>query len=292
MLTRMAIKTTKNENIYFVINCLVILIVGFGTFIYSIHPDLTDFRNSIYGLLVKFLVLAGIILYVTLSRKISMPLLGKITVWVYGLLFILSSIFDFGRIEMLFFFIYAIGNVCVAIYLYKKHGIAYKSILLFGVFSYLSTAFIVLRVKYLHNEFTSPFMWVAIIVSIIVFIPCLIYVIRYYKRYGVWETHIALPFSALLISFVFVWLTVSSMNVYLDTSAPTYEEYIIIDKDVKAGSRQATTYELEVKKDDTTFTIGVSEKTYYDYEINDTIQLSIYSGAFNEPYYIHENNVD
>ncbi len=288
----MAINTTKKENIYFIINCLVIFIIGFGTFIYSIHPDFSDFRNSIYGLIVNFLVLAGIILYVTLSRKISMPLLGKITVWVYGLLFLLSGVFDFGRIELLFFFIYAIVNVCVAIYLYKRQGIAYKSILLFGVFSYLTTSFVVLRVKYLHNEFTSPFMWVAIIVSIIVFIPCLIYVIRYYKRYGVWETHIALPFSALLISFVLVWMTLSSMNIYLDTSTPTYEEYIIIDKDIRAGSRQATTYELEVKKDDTTFTIGVSEKTYYDYEINDTIQLSIYSGAFNEPYYIHENNSD
>ena len=288
----MAIKTTKNENIYFAINCLVILIVGFGTFIYSIHPDLSDFRNSIYGLIVYFLVLSGIILYVTLSRKISMPLLGKITVWVYELLLLLSGIFDFGRIEMLFFFIYAIFNVCIAIYLYKKHGIAYKSIWLFGAFSYLSTALIVLRVKYLHDEFTSPFMWVSIIVSIIVFIPCLIFVIRYYKRYGVWETYIGLPLASLLCSFVFLWLTVSSMNVYLDTSYPTYEEYVIIDKDIRAGSRQATTYELEVKKDDTTFMIGVSEKTYYDYEINDIIRLSIYSGAFNEPYYIHENNVD
>ena len=288
----MAIKTTKNENVYFVINCLVIVIVGFGAFIYSIHPDLSDFRNSIYGLMINFLVLAGIILYVTLSRKINMPLLGKITVWIYGLLFILLGIFDFGRIEMLFSFIYAIVNVCVAVYLYIRYGIAYKSIWLFGVFSYLTTTFVVLRVKYLHNEFTSPFMLVAIIVSIIVFIPCLIYVIRYYKRYGVWETHIALPFSALLISFVLVWMTLSSMNVYLDTSDPTYEEYVIIDKDIRAGSRQATTYELEVKKDDTIFMIGVSETTYYSHEINDTITLSVYSGAFNEPYYIHENNGD
>ena len=288
----MAIKTTKNENVYFVINCLVIVIVGFGAFIYSIHPDLSDFRNSIYGLMINFLVLAGIILYVTLSCKINMPLLGKITVWIYGLLFILSGIFDFGRIEMLFFFIYAIVNVCVAVYLYIRYGIAYKSIWLFGIFSYLSTAFIVLKVNYLHNEFTSPFMWVAIIVSIIVFIPCLIYVKKYYIPYREWEYIIGVPLAALLVSFVVAWLTVSSMNVYLDTSDPTYEEYVIIDKDIRAGSRQATTYELEVKKDDTTFTIGVSETTYYSHEINDTITLSVYSGAFNEPYYIHENNGD
>ena len=80
------------------------------------------------------------------------------------------------------------------------------------------------------------------------------------------------------------------MNVYLDMSTPTYEEYIIIDKDIKAGSRQITTYEFEVKKDDIVFTIGVSETSYYSYEVNDTIRLSVYNGAFNEPYYIHENN--
>ena len=80
------------------------------------------------------------------------------------------------------------------------------------------------------------------------------------------------------------------MNVYLDTSTPTYEEYVIVDKDIKAGSRQVTTYEFDVKKDGTTFTIGVSETAYYSHEVNDTIKLSIYNGAFNEPYYIHEES--
>ena len=111
----------KWKYIYIVINCLVILIIGFGAFIYSIHPDLHDFRNSVYGLMVYFLILAGIILGVTLSRTINMPLLGKITVWAYGLLFILLSVFDFGRIELLFFFIYAVINFGVAIFLYKKY---------------------------------------------------------------------------------------------------------------------------------------------------------------------------
>ncbi len=286
----MAIKMTKKEIIYLVINSLVILIVGLGLFVYLLLPELSDFRNSIYGSIVYFLVLAGIILCVTLSRKVSMPLLGKITVWGYGLLFILLSIFDFGKIEMLFFFLYAIINVCVAIFLYQKHGIAYKSIWFFGAFSYFTTIVIVLRVKYLHGEFSSNFLWSAIIVSTIIFIPCLIYGIRYFKLYRDWEKLIGLPLAVLLGGFVLVWLTVSSMNVYLDTSAPTYEEYIIVDKDIKAGSRQVTTYELEVKKNDTTFTIGVSETAYYNHEVNDKIKLSIYNGAFNEPYYIHENN--
>lgn len=287
---KMAIKMTKKEIVYLVINSLVILTIGLGLFVYFLLPELSDFRNSIYGSIVYFLILVGIILCVTVSRKISMPLLGKITVWGYGLLFILLSIFDFGRIEMLFLFIYSVINVCIAIFLYQKHGVAYKSILLFGALSYFTTIVVVLRVKYLHGELNSTFLWSAILVSIIIFVPCLIYGIRYFKLYRDWEKLIGLPLAVLLVGFVLTWLTVASMNVYLDTSAPTYEEYTIIDKDVKAGSRQVTTYELEVKKDDTVFTIGVSEIAYYRHEVNDTIRLSVYNGAFNEPYYIHENS--
>ena len=287
---KMATKMTKKEIVYLVINSLVILTIGLGLFVYFLLPELSDFRNSIYGSIVYFLILVGIILCVTVSRKISMPLLGKITVWGYGLLFILLSIFDFGRIEMLFLFIYSVINVCITIFLYQKYGVAYKSIWLFGVLSYFTTIVVVLRVKYLHGGLNSTFLWSAILVSIIIFVPCLIYGIRYFKLYRDWEKLIGLPLAVLLGGFVLTWLTVASMNVYLDTSAPTYEEYTIIDKDIKAGSRQVTTYELEVKKDDTVFTIGVSETAYYRHEVNDTIKLSVYNGAFNEPYYIHENS--
>ena len=287
---KMATKMTKKEIVYLVINSLVILTIGLGLFVYFLLPELSDFRNSIYGSIVYFLILVGIILCVTVSRKISMPLLGKITVWGYGLLFILLSIFDFGRIEMLFLFIYSVINVCITIFLYQKYGVAYKSIWLFGVLSYFTTIVVVLRVKYLHGGLNSTFLWSAILVSIIIFVPYLIYGIRHFKLYRDWEKLIGLPLAVLLGGFVLTWLTVASMNVYLDTSAPTYEEYTIIDKDVKAGSRQVTTYELEVKKDDTVFTIGVSEIAYYRHEVNDTIKLSVYNGAFNEPYYIHENS--
>ena len=281
---------TKKEFVKFTITILLFLIVGFGLLIYSLLPELSGFRNSFYGSIAYFMILSGIILYLTLSHKVNMPLLGKITVWGYDLLFILLSIFDFGRIEALFFFIYAVVNICVAIYLYQKNGVAYKSIWLFGAFSYLTTITFVLRVKYLNGEFNLTFLWSAIIVSIMIFIPCLIYGIRHYKLYGDWEKLIGVPLLALLGGFLLTWLTVGSMNVYLDTSTPTYEEYIVIDKGIQSGARQITTYELEVKKDDTVFKIGVSETSYYSYEVNDIIKLSIYSGAFNEPYYIHENN--
>ncbi len=289
-MTKKGVKMTKKGVVKNAITILLLVIVGVGLLVYSGLPELSGFRNSIYGLIVDFLILTGIILYLTLSHKISMPLLGKITVWGYGLLFILLSIFDFGRIETLFLLIYAIINVCVAIHLYQKKGIAYQSIWLFGVFSYLTTIIFVLRVEYLHGEFNLTFLLSAIIVAVVIFIPCLIYGLRNFKLYRDWEKLIGVPLLGLLGGFLLTWLTVASMNVYLDTSVPTYEEYTIIDKDIRSGARQITTYEFEVEKNDIVFTIGVSETSYYSYEVNDTIRLSIYNGAFNEPYYIYENN--
>ena len=61
----------------------------------------------------------------------------------------------------------------------------------------------------------------------------------------------------------------SSTITFLPSITFTYEEYTIIDKDIRSGARQITTYELEVEKNDTVFTIGVSETSYYNYEIND-----------------------
>ena len=282
----MAIKMTKKDIFYFVITSLVILVVGLGLLIYYGLPKLSEFRNSIYGWIVDLSLLAVIILCITLSRKIGMPLLGKITVWCYCLLFILLSIFDLGKIEMFFLFIYAVLNVCVTIFLYFKKGIAYKSIWLFGALSYFSSIVVVLNVNYLSGDLVPAFMMIAIIVSIIAFTPCLIYGINQFKLYRDSEKLIGLPLLALIGTFIFVWLTITAMNVYFDTSDPAYEEYIITEKYISSGSKQITTYNLEVKNGDTVFKIGVSETSYYSHEVNDTIMLSIYDGAFNEPYYI------
>ena len=48
------------------------------------------------------------------------------------------------------------------------------------------------------------------------------------------------------------------------------------------------TYDLKVQNGDTIFEISVKSYIYYDFEINDTILLSKYSGFFNESYYIYE----
>ena len=279
----------KKELIKFIVIAVGGLLVLFGGMAYLLTPSLSDFRNSIYGDIITFSVIGGIILFVTLSKNIDMPMLGKVTVWGFLGVLLLSAILNLGKIEALFLFIYSIINVAVAIYLYKTTGKEYKSIWLFGAFSYLSTATIALRAEFVQDDWWLTIVIPAIVVAVIVFIPCLIYGIEQCK-YRDWDKGIGIPLLGLLGGFLLSFLTISSMNVYLDFSTPTYENFVIIDKDVDAGSRQITTYELKVQNGEVDFWLDVSEETYYNYEINDTITLSIYNGAFNEPYYIYDKN--
>lgn len=281
---------TKKEIFKMILIIFTIVVIGLGLMVYSLSPELSDFRNSIYGAIVAFFTLTGIILYVTLSKRINMPILGRVTVWTYLGLNILLVVIDLGKIEALFLLLYAIFNIVVTIYIYRTTGKEYKSIWAFGALSYLSSVVFFLRVKLINDDWWLTIVIPSIIVAVVVFIPCLIYGIKQFKLYRDLEKLIGVPMLGIMVGFLITFLTISSMNVYLDTSKPAYEKFVIIDKNVRTGARQLTTYELEVQKGEKFFYIGVSEEAYYDYEITDEITLSIYSGAFNVPYYVYENN--
>lgn len=267
---------------------ILFIVLGLAFIFFSLYPRFSNFRNSIYGLVMNDALVLGIILYCSLSKKIHMPLAGKITIWIFGVLYILFSIISIGKIGALFFFIYSLINVSVTILIYKKTQTLYTSIWMFGALSYLSTVIFVLRAEYIHGDMNSTFIYSSIIVAILIFLPCLIYGLKEFKKDKSYEKLIGTPLLGLLGGFVFTFLTLASMNIYLDTSKPTYEEYIIKDKEINTGAKKITTYEFKVQKDDNSFRIAVSEMTYYRYEINDSIVLSIYSGAFNEPYIIYD----
>ena len=277
---------SKRNKDYTILKGILLILLAFALMFYSLTPKLSDFRNSIWGDLINIAIIWGIILYVTLSKKISMPWLGKITLWAYALLYVVLPLLPIGHFRYLIMLIYSIVNVINSIIIYRRTKHEYKSIWIFGALAYLSTAFVVAKVHYINGKL--PFLIPTIAVTAILFVVSFIVLFTTKMKFEPTSERIALPFCALLLGFCFTWLTLGSMNVYLDTSAPTYEEYVIVDKDIDAGPRRVTTYELKVERDGKTFNIGVSEETYYDMEIGDQITLSIYEGAFGEPYLIFD----
>ena len=165
------------------------------------------------------------------------------------------------------------------------------SVQIIGALSYLTTAAVALQAEYSNSVILSPtFLTVSLVGAALVFLLCLIYAIRDFRIYRKidGEHHILIPLAGLLGGFLLTWLTVISMNVYLDRSAPVCHEFVIVDKSIQTGARQLTTYGLEVEGNGCTFKIAVLDEVYYSYEVNDPIVLSRYDGAFGEPYYIYD----
>ncbi|MBE6142685.1 MAG: hypothetical protein E7177_01695 [Erysipelotrichaceae bacterium] len=279
----------RKEGLKLGILILIIIIAGFGIMFYSLSPKLSEFRNSIYGIILNVLFIFGIIIFLCFSKTINLPFLGKCTLLIYGLLYLLFIIIDLGKVEAIFFFLYSIYAIIVSIYLYKKYEKEFKSIWIFGAISYLTSVVFVFRVNYINGEMNKTFLMTTIILTMLAFGGCLIYSLVHYSVHNNKEKLITIPLFGAFVTFLFSWLTISSMNIYLDFSLPRYEQFIIIDKEIDTGAKKITNYEFEVKKDDVTFTIGVSEEVYYTYDIGETIVLSIYDGAFNEPYYMHDS---
>lgn len=277
-------KIMKSKTILWII---VGIIACIGMMFYSLSPQLSDFRNSIYGQILRCALVDGFILYVILSKKINQSILGKIITACFGLLYTILSFIYIGRISSLLFFIYGVINILITICIYQKKKKEYKSIWIFGAFSYLISVLWVLRIKMIPSDFNLTFLLPSIIIAVLVFVPCLIYGIK--KRNL--EKAICIPLAGLLGTFIFCWLTIASMNVYLDFSKPDYVECLILDKKIQSGPRRVTTYEFKIENENKTFYIGVPEEVYYDYEIDDTITLALYQGAFHIPYYIYDYQI-
>lgn len=283
-------------------NSMILVCIMVALLVYSLLPSLRDFRNSIYGNIVVVIILGAYAAYLTFSKNNKKSVLGIITIWTYiciRILFVILGVALTGfthlrKVNLIVSLVYTIFNVVVSIFLYIKHKKSeeYKFIWGFGFLAYLPNMIIVIQTNHINGDFNWTFVIPAIVVAVVAFIPALIYGIKKYKSTHSLDKLIAVPLAALLIGFVATWMTVSSMNVTMDFSTPSYENFVLVDKDVRTGARRMTTYIFTVQSGDTTFDIDVDDYDYHNHEINETIMLSKYKGAFNEPYYIYEANAN
>lgn len=98
--------------------------------------------------------------------------------------------------------------------------------------------------------------------------------------------------GVLLLSFIvcfFVgWNTVLNLNYVLDSTPPNVQEYKILDCDLDMGHRKLTLYKFLIDVNGETVELSVLQSKYYSKEKGDTVAVSLYSGFFNDPFYIIE----
>ena len=146
---------------------------------YALSPLLVEFKQTIYAIVLEFIVFLLIAIIVSFEKKI--PLIGKIVVISLPILiFIINLIPTIGRIGYLMLLIYSGINVLVSIHYYKKRKKSYNCIYLFGVYSYIQVLFLCLKTQTVDYSF--PFWKISLIISILSFVVALIIMIRKYKK--------------------------------------------------------------------------------------------------------------
>lgn len=280
-------KIMERENILMILKIIGIILFCLALTFYFISPLTMEFRSSVYGSILEYGALYGIITYLSLSKRINMPIIGKVTIFIYPTIHLILNVLNLGRISYFIIFIYSLFNIGIAIYLYYKYKKEYKSIWTFGALSFISFILPILRVEHIDEELLF---WIpALIICIALFIIALILVIKFKNKIEDRQNIVAIPVLALMGGFVLPWSILCSFNIIFDTSIPAYESFEIIDKYVRSGARQITTYQIEVQNENKTFNIAISKQDFYDIEIGDEITLSIYQGALGARYYIHDN---
>ncbi|MGN0807586.1 MAG: hypothetical protein ACI4MN_03960 [Candidatus Coproplasma sp.] len=272
---------TKNSITYY-----LVIFAHFILFItLTILSRFIPFFEGIGGTIIMILIICSLEFFSVFLNKNPINIFGIITIAVFCLLIAIFSLLSIRRVSPVVFWIYAFIGSLVNIFVYVKKKEWNIVVIITLGFSYLITLLPVLNIKTI-NPF--PFWIPSLIVCLVIFIPVLLYSIISYKKKKKLEHLICIPLIALFCGFFMTWSTLGTMNYCLDYSTPKQEAFIITDKKVISGARTITSYDVYVKNSNTSFSISIDETSYNNYEIGDEIVLSLYSGAFNEAYYIYE----
>lgn len=143
-----------------------------------------------------------------------------------------------------------------------------------------------------QNYISGQSMWLPVVIGgAILSICALLVFLKYFKDIEHFEKSkgelIMSCILLVLVCFALVFVSISTINYAFDSS-PTSLTVQVSDKDIQAGTRQATSFYLKVKLDDEEIKIEVPVVVYHNTEIGDNIEIKLYNGALGYSYYIYE----
>ena len=98
---------------------------------------------------------------------------------------------------------------------------------------------------------------------------------------------VAFGLGGLMLGFFLMYPLPQNLNYVLDTSEPVYYQMPVVDKDINTGGK-STTYYLYLEFRGQEISMTVSQSDYYRYALGDLVPVTLYQGAFDDPYYIME----
>lgn len=256
--------------------------------LFNLLPALQPIRDSLAFAITGRIIISGIIVYFTWFHSSKPNLLGSIISTTVAVLFWLPLLPISNQVLMIIriaitlaVFVY----MAIMFFVMKKwFGVIIAEALLLV----LLLALDMLDYEYLNNPNSFHFWLIPLILSVIMTILSIILILL--DKIDMRRSDlIALPFIVFIAIFFISMSVICNLNYALDTNEPIEKSAIILDVDIDAGARQATTYEFYLLIDEKKIKLNVSQSEFYKYEIGDSYPVKIYKGAFNEPFYISGN---
>lgn len=238
------------------------------------------------------IVYTVIILTLTFVKSKKIKWFGKATFILYLIAYWYGLLFLSARLNVLIDLIFFVTFVITGIIIIDKEKFKtnpMNRMLCFAGFMFLMVLYSTDNFE-LNDYGIIPL--ISIIIASIITLILTIITVRYYRKQlntskiikkNFWVSVITIPFSIALFSFLILYFSLISLNYCLDRSSPTIIAKEIIELN-KGEENESDVAIVMIEGEEVE--IPISRSLYFELKVGDSIDVALYSGAFNVQYYM------
>lgn len=268
---------------------LLLLAAALSIYFFLLYPGMQDIRNTLAFEVLFRLAISGVILYFAWiwKKKSSFPAKCTLTaiacvVWFpllipnFKVFLLAATVLEFAGVAVL---LWEQINL-------KKHT---EPLLYVTAFLLLVAAGNATSYTFVENPNGMHFGLVTALLTLLagIFAGYLVFSGTLKLKDDRKSERIAFVFAGLLVGFFLVWPTILNLNYLLDQQIPEVYEMPVEEKDINTAGKN-TSYYLYVSFRGEQLKLDVSQSQYYHYEKGEVVPVTLYEGAFHDPFYIVE----
>ena len=268
---------------------LLLIAASFLFMFVELRPELQPLRDSLVYDLAFRLVISGTILYFTFwgKKKPSWPAMIALVAaaWMPWQKLLLPS----SKLMVAYVTLLGFSGVAILVYeqiRFKKHT---EPLLYVTAFIILLSISFVQEYTFVENPNGFRYWQLSLISALLCGAAAFWLVFRgiLVLKDNRLSERIAFGFCGLMVGFFLMYPLPQNLNYILDTSDPVCYQMPVVDKDISTGGK-STTYYLRMEFKGQEISMTVSQSDYYRYALGDFVPVTLYQGAFDDPYYIME----
>ena len=268
---------------------LLILSAAIGLYFFLLYPGMQDFRDTLAFDILFRLVSSGAVMYFAWVWKKKPSPLAKWTLTAIACIVWFPLLIPSYRIFL--FSVMMLEFVSVAVLLWEQINLQkHTEVLLFV------TAVLLLIASgnassytFVENPNGMHFGLPTVLFTLLAgaFSGYLIFFGRLKLKDDRKSERITFVFAGFLVGFFLTWPTILNLNYLLDNQISQVYEMPVEEKDINTSGKN-TSYHLYVSFQGGQLKLDVSQSQYYAYEPGDIVPVTLYEGAFHDPFYIVE----